>query len=266
MWRAATKSVVMAVAMVGLGTGCDLASILNQIADQIGQPNDPTEPGDPDRPDEPGDVDPGDPTDPGIFCEEALNDCLNAGVDEQVCVQDFEICLDDTRPVPPIDPNDPWLVCELELEQCLDGVYTQGFPVDLPWPGPEEGCFLAYDACIGDVFPPPPPVDECEIELQECLENVWSDPGDPQIQIWPVPGEEECFVRYDACLGWTEPPPPQSPCDELIGLCLQTGVDPQLCDEVYSQCVANGPDEPPCDLPLPYEDGDPGDEDDGTAY
>jgi len=260
MWNSTIKTVVMAVALVGLGTGCELADILNQLADQVTDPSDPSEPGptdpaDPTDPPDCGSIDANgngviecDPIDPWLICEVNLDDCLSAGTPEDECFTDFDLCVEDSEW--PDDPPQPIDECEWQLDECLNDLYTN-LPADpameLLYPD-EDACWIEYDECNGWVEPPPPPP-ECEIQLEECLGNLYqpaaSDPG----QSMPYPDEDICWIEYDECNGWVEPPP-SSPCDELFGLCIDTGVDAQLCDEVYGQCEANqGGVEP--DAPTP---------------
>ncbi|MCA9568190.1 MAG: hypothetical protein KC656_10120 [Myxococcales bacterium] len=278
MLKATTKTLVLAFSLATFGTGCDLADLVNGIIGGNGDDPVIVDPGDPTDPPEPcfdadgdGICDP----DPWTTCEEQLDICLNAGWDEPQpangtstrdiampypgdddCWTQYDECVGYEPPPPPPYPYEQ---CDIELQDCLNAVYTDddgqsepqpGADMAMPWYPGEEECWTQYDACIGQVEPPPPPpIDTCEWELEECLMTSFN--------------PEACFQAYDVCIGYP-PPPPMGQCDELYGMCLMNGVDPWLCDEVYVQCIDN--QDHPCDdepgypedpEPMPFPAGQP---------
>lgn len=260
MLKAIAKPLTLALALATFGTGCDFADIGEAIDDFFSNGGEVIiEPGVPE------------PVDPWLECELALDDCLGGGMSyadadadydvmpypyDEVCFEEFDLCIGDIEPEPPVEP--PVGECEEELEICLDSIYGNGPTMDLYLPYPdEEACWSAYDTCLGVEPPPPSPCDDafqdclltdqdpafCELEYLEC----WGidDPYlqcDVDLQYCLLDGNEpeSCFQEHSVCIESIEPTGPDA-CDQLYSDCVYNGVDEQLCQEVWYQCSQNQP-------------------------
>ncbi|WP_146157950.1 hypothetical protein [Enhygromyxa salina] len=178
----------------------------------------------------------GDEPPPPDDCAEQFDQCLQYNPDPAVCEEEFEACNgggDDWGSESSDggedwggesgdggdggdDGCDPPQPCEEQLDICL-----QENPED------PDGCFIAFDECLGGE--PPPPPTPCDQDLEACLEL----PVDPEL----------CFFEYDECLG--QDPHPPSPCEDQLDACMEDNpMDPDGCLIGFEECMGNDPAPP----------------------
>jgi hypothetical protein len=279
--KTTAKTLMIAISLMGLGTGCDfsdLVDLLEDIGTGVGNPGDQTDPDDGDDQVEPPIAE--DPTmPPEDICQVDFDRCVQAGEDPQACEQALVDCWNggwtdpcyDGYVVCTSDPNADFQACENELNTCYG------------WePNP---CDLEFEACLSDANSDPAACEEalytcygwepdpcgpayeecyasgrnsfeCESEYQEC----WGIPADPCWDEYAICASDPnsdlaaCDEQLYVCWSGGVVPEPIGVCQQMFDLCLIGGVDPAVCELALSQCTEPQP-EPPCDLPVPNPDG-----------